>query len=159
MEDRTRFSDFSTTPLGTGGDRTAANAALMMHQAVMPITVFGRRIDSVSDLCIVRSAVDPISLQTSCIRRRSHRHEPAGAARVRAPDRCERPYRRGRPTSRRRAQGVRTPDKRARLHPFLTLTCDHLVLVHAILGIRPPAGEMWGEARIPRIAWTSETGS
>jgi hypothetical protein len=29
-------------------------------------------------------------------------------------------------------------------------------LVHAILGIRRPAGKWWGEARIPRIAWTTQ---
>jgi hypothetical protein len=44
---------------------------------------------------------------------------------------------------------------RVRLNDRLTLCCytPPSFMVHAILGVRPPARDMAG-ARIPRVAWT-----
>jgi len=41
---------------------------------------------------------------------------------------------------------------------FLTYPCHHRDQVHVILGVRPARRKTRGEARIPRIAWTSKTG-
>jgi hypothetical protein len=40
------------------------------------------------------------------------------------------------------------------LYGVLTIPCQNDGLVHATLGIRPPADNGFGKAWIPRIAWT-----